>query len=542
MNTLYDVLSQSAEKYPENPLFMTTSRLKKLWELETNVFNYQTVLEIVSKLKEGYASAGYGNGHRIAFLLENRPYIFFHFVALNALGVGIVPINPDYKYEEISYLLDHSEAEAIICIPERLSELREISKKTHLQPPVINFEEVPDRLQSPKLEASSGIPNPENEAALLYTSGTTGRPKGCILTNEFFFTWGKWYLKKGGLVSLREGCERLLQPLPTFHTSALAHVFMGMLFSGGCQIILDRFHPRTWWADAIETGATAFHYMGVMPAMLLNIPPCEEEKNHNMRYGLGGGVDPAYHAAFEERFGCPLLEGWAMTETGGAGAAHEISEPRHVGKRCIGSFPENAEVSIVDEHGAAVTVGEPGELLIRRKGPDPRKGFFSGYLKDEKTTEEAWAGGWFHTGDIMRQEHDGSFYFVDRKKNIIRRSGENIASAEIELIMNKHPMVSGVAVIAAPDKVREEEVLACILLPPNILPEFSTAEEIFNWCFDRMAYFKAPGYIAFLDSLPTTATQKVKKNELKSQVTQNIISSDHCYDFRDKKRRLKNKK
>jgi acyl-CoA synthetase (AMP-forming)/AMP-acid ligase II len=311
---------------------------------------------------------------------------------------------------------------------------------------------------------------------------------------------------------------------------------MGMLFSGGCQIILDRFHPKTWWEDAVETGATMFHYLGVMPAMLLNMPETEAERKHGMRFGLGGGVDPAYHAAFEARFGCPLIEGWAMTETGGAGCIMASCEPRYVGTRCIGRPREELEIRIVDERSGDVPVDQSGELLIRRKGANPKAGFFAAYLKDEEVTEEAWADGWFHTGDIVKRGGEGSLYFVDRKKNIIRRSGENIASAEIELVLRKNPLVREVAVVAAPDEIREEEVMACIVLAPKTNPDESKAQEISDWCFERLAYYKAPGHVVFLDQLPTTSTQKVKKKEL-AQMAQNIMNQNNCFDLRERKKR-----
>lgn len=536
MDTLYDVLKDSARRFPDGPLIMTTERLANLWHMETRVYSYSQALEEVRRLKEGYGAAGLGHGHRVALLLENRPIFFLHYLALNGLGISIVPINPDYRSEETGYLLDHSEAEVVISIPERLVDLRAVSATTQRQPPVIDINDVPDRLREPNSLPRAEPLSLQSEAALLYTSGTTGRPKGCMLTNEYFYGWGKWYLNEGGYVSLKQGTEKLLQPLPTFHTNAIGNSFMGMLFSGGCQIILDRFHPKTWWEDAVETEATLFHYLGVMPAILLNMPETEAERNHGMRFGLGGGLDPAHHAAFEERFGCVLLEGWAMTETGGAGTIMASSEPRNVGTRCIGRPPQDLQIRIVDEQGADRPVGEPGELLIRRKGGNPRAGFFSGYLKDEKATEEAWAGGWFHTGDVIRQGPDGSLHFVDRKKHIIRRSGENIASAEIELILRKNPLVQEVAVVAAPDEIREEEVMACILPSPNASPDRSAAEAIFDWCFERMAYYKAPGYIAFLDQLPTTSTLKVKKANL-SQTAKKIMSEPFCFDLRKKKRR-----
>jgi acyl-CoA synthetase (AMP-forming)/AMP-acid ligase II len=171
---------------------------------------------------------------------------------------------------------------------------------------------------------------------------------------------------------------------------------------------------------------------------------------------------PKLHAGFEARFGFPLVEAWAMTETGSIATIAANQPPRRVGESCLGQPWHEVEIRIVDDAGTD-TGGAPGELLVRRKGDDPRRGFFAGYFKNEAATEEAWAGGWFHTGDIVRQEPDGSVFFVDRKKNVIRRSGENIAAVEVESALMRHPAIAAAAVAAVPDRVRGDEVFALIV-------------------------------------------------------------------------------
>jgi crotonobetaine/carnitine-CoA ligase len=168
----------------------------------------------------------------------------------------------------------------------------------------------------------------------------------------------------------------------------------------------------------------------------------------------------------------------------------------------------------VDDNDKDVVVGTPGELLVRHSAEDPRYGFFSGYLKNEKATEEVWRGGWFHTGDVVKQDASGMLYFVDRKKHIVRRAGENIAAAEIEAVLQAHDAVAQVAVVAAPDELREEEVLACIVTMPDIKGDAALAEVLFERCNAKLAYFKAPGWVLFLDKLPTTGTQKVQKTQI----------------------------
>ena len=180
-----------------------------------------------------------------------------------------------------------------------------------------------------------------------------------------------------------------------------------------------------------------------------------------MRFGFGAGVDPKLHAGFEERFGFPLVEAWAMTETGAGAVICANQLPRRVGESCLGKPGPELDVRIIDADGQASQNG-PGELLVRRKGSDPRRGFFSGYFKNAEATQEAWAEGWFHTGDIVRREADGSMFFVDRKKNVIRRSGENIAAVEVESALMRHPKVLAAAVAAVADPVRGDEVFACL--------------------------------------------------------------------------------
>ncbi len=186
--------------------------------------------------------------------------------------------------------------------------------------------------------------------------------------------------------------------------------------------------------------------------------------------------------------------------------------------------------------GRDVPEGMPGELLVRQAGPDPRAGFFSGYLKDDAATAHAWRGGWFHTGDAVRRGPDGQYHFVDRQRNIIRRAGENIAALEVEASLLDHPAVRQIAVIAAPDALRDEEVMACIVTSPDVLRTLETAISIQDWCLARLAYFKAPGFVAFIDALPTTSTNKVQKTKL-ADFGANPMEAPACFDLRERKKR-----
>jgi hypothetical protein len=230
----------------------------------------------------------------------------------------------------------------------------------------------------------------------------------------------------------------------------------------------------------------------VVPPLLLNQPETPEERGHRVKFGLGAGVEPELHAPFEQRFGFPLVEVWGMTETGRIYADHR--EPRQVTTRAFGRPFGGLEARVVDDGDREVARGGEGELLVRWGGPEgPRHGFFAGYLKNAEATAEAWRGGWFHTGDVARQADDGMLYFVDRKKNIIRRSGENIAAAEIEATLQAHDAVAQVAVLAVPDEIREEEVMACVVPMAGVTPDGALAARLVEWCLERPRVLQGAG-------------------------------------------------
>ena len=213
-------------------------------------------------------------------------------------------------------------------------------------------------------------------------------------------------------------------------------------------------------------------------------------------------------------------------------------EPRHVGQACFGRAEAGVEWRLIGEDGREVPVGEPGELWVRAAGPDPKRGFFSAYLKDPAATAEAWEGGWFHTGDLVCADAHGYMYFVDRRKNVIRRSGENISAVEVESVLAQHPRVAAVAVAPTPDALRGDEVLACIVrreaLPDEDLA--ALAAQIAQHALQQLAYYKAPGYVAFVDALPLTLSQKVQRAQLKS-LAQSLPGQPHCIDTRVMKKR-----
>ena len=255
-----------------------------------------------------------------------------------------------------------------------------------------------------------------------------------------------------------------------------------------------------------------------------------------MRFGLGAGVEPQLHAAFERALRLSAVEVWGMTETGRIYADRPgAAADRPRGPSAV--RPAASKRAWSTSRTATWPPGTEGELLVRWGGPEgPRHGFFAGYLKNPEATDEAWRGGWFHTGDVVRQAADGLLAFVDRKKNIIRRAGENIAAAEVEAMLQAHEAVAQVAVLAVPDEIREEEVMACVVPMAGVTADRRLAEALMDWCRARLAYFKAPGWVLFVASLPTTGTQKVQKTQIFPR-GEDPRRQAGALDLRDRKRR-----
>jgi crotonobetaine/carnitine-CoA ligase len=509
--TLGEAFARAAEIFAAQPLLAAPANPGRSYHSRGWEIDYATAAREVRGLADIYRGAGYGHGHRVALLLENRPEHFIHKLALNSIGASCVPINPDYRAGETAYLIEHAEVDLALAVGDRLAQLEAGLSESRHKAPFAVLEtfgaDLPRAARSPLAAPVTAA----TESSVLYTSGTTGRPKGCILSHGYELASGARYATAGGMVAIREAAERLYNPLPLYHVNAGTVSFLAMMLTGNCQVQPDRFHAQRWWREVAESRATIVHYLGVIVPVLLNAPPAPVEREHRVRFGVGAGVEPQLHAAFEERFGFPLIELWGMTEM--VRVLADNVPPRQVGTRAFGRAVTGIDVRVVDDADRDVPDGTPGEMVVRHSAATPRKHCFSGYLKDEAATEHGWRGGWFHTGDTVWRGADGMLHFVDRKKNIIRRSGENIAAAEIEALLLTHPDVAQAAVLAVEDELRQEEVFACIVLK-GAEPGPASARALFDFCYARLAYFKAPGFIRFVEALPTTGTQKIQKHQI----------------------------
>jgi len=532
MKTLYQAFADVCQRSPDRP-FLAQSALSSGVE-----WGYAQARHEVDALAQAYRAAGWGAGHRVALGLGNHPRHFLHFLALNRLGASVVPLNPDYRSAELQYVLGHAGVALAVCHGEQFRGVCEAAAATPALAAlavVCVGAEGAAALDLPRAAVSAGsdMPDPRRaEAAILFTSGTTGRPKGCVLTNEYVLGAGAWYVGLGGHLRLEHGRDRLLNPLPVFHMNCGMVSFAAVIQSENCLVLPDRFHASNWWEDCVRSRATAIHYLGIMPPALFKQPPGEWESRHQIRFALGAGCDPTLHGPFEQRFGFPLIEVWGMTETGRFIPNH--LEPRHTATRAFGRALPPMQARVVDEHDADVPDGTAGELLVRTEGADPRQGFFSGYLHDDDATDQAWRGGWFHTGDVVVRDAQGLLYFVDRRKDMVRRSGENISSAEVEAVLAVHPAVQRVAVIAVPDALRDEEVMAVVVPAAGFDADAATAQALTRHCLEQLAYYKAPGWVLFRESLPVTPTNKIQKAKLFEAGTEPLTGA---FDTRGLKKR-----
>ncbi|MDU8926873.1 AMP-binding protein [Alisedimentitalea sp. MJ-SS2] len=524
-----DVFQEAVTRWPDQDFLVSLST----GERPMRSLTYAEVAQEVEKYVKALSRAGYGAGQRVAVLVGTCPEHYILKLAVNRLSMSFVPVNPDYRPAELAYLLEDSDAVlAISCAP--YAELMLAGIESAKATPVFAaFETMLNTLPRASRSPQGDNEGSSGEASLLYTSGTTGKPKGCILSHEYELMVGASYPRLGSPVLLSEN-DRVFNPLPAFHINAGVVGFLGAMLVGAAHMQPKRFSAKTWWQDIEESGATIFHYLGVVISVLLADRAAGPEVLGDLRVGLGAGVEPALHVEFEKRFGIPLVEVWGMTEM--CRVISMEDEPRMIETRAFGRAYDGCEVQVWDDQGQDVPRGTPGEMVLRHSEETPRKGFFSGYLNKIEATADAWEGGWFHTGDTVVMDEDGILFFVDRKKNIIRRAGENIAAAEIENVLFEDDRVVNVACVAVPDEVREEEVLAAIVLADGVMPSEETALNIFHQAYEKMAYYKPPGWVLFVDSLPVTGTQKVVKHQI-FEPYEDPRERDGIFDFRALKKR-----
>jgi len=339
--------------------------------------------------------------------------------------------------------------------------------------------------------------------AILYTSGTTGPSKGSLMPHNYAFFMGDIIIRCGEYSE----ADCLYNALPLFHGNAQLLSTMPALMSGARMVLAERFSASGFWPEVKRYGCTEFNYIGGILPILLKAPPQPDDADNPLRLLFGGGCPPDLFDEVERRFGLTILEGYGMSEIG----LPLLNSLKSRKRGTIGKPAFGCQVKLVDDHMMEVGPGRVGEILIR---PEEPYTMLLEYHKMPEKTLEAWGNLWFHTGDYAKRDEEGYYYFVDRKKDALRRRGENISSYEVERIVNSHPAVLESAAVAVKDEMGEDEVLVCVAAKPGASPE---PTELFEHCRGKMAYFMVPRYIRVLTELPKTPTQKVQKAELRAQ-------------------------
>ncbi|MEW6334508.1 MAG: long-chain fatty acid--CoA ligase [Thermodesulfobacteriota bacterium] len=465
---------------------------------------------VTDRIAGGLRRLGIGRGDRAAVLHPNSAQTLIAFFAIIKAGGVAVPINPLYTPREVTYLLNHSESKLLILHEEFASLLNQIKGDLpHLQRGVLRrrTETLEDAITAlagadiaPVRECTPGSDEP---AVIFYTSGTTGSPKGVILTHGNFTFGGPNIAQSYGL---RES-DVTIAALPMVHVFAIASPFFGSLSSGGAVVTVERFKPQTIF-DAIETyRATWFPGVPTMFILLLNALGENRRDLSSLRMGLSGGASLPVEVLrkWEEAFGADVIEVYGLTESTGLVTANPVFGVRKPGS--VGIAVSGVAVRIVDRDGSECPPGAVGELVFR--GPNATRGYFR--LPDE--TREKIRDGWVHTGDHAYRDQDGYFTIVGREKELIISGGYNIYPKEIEEVLHAHISVSEAAVIGVADPVKGEVPKAFIALKPGAA---ASEEDLAEHCRANLAPYKLPK-IAFVQELPKNPTGKIMKKALPRQ-------------------------
>ena len=530
-NTIKDISDLLFKKFKNNILLEDP---RKKHNQSINSYSFNDVSNYVDIYSSYFKKANINRKDRVAIIVGNIPEFFILKVALNYNGISCVPLNYELNISELKYIIEHSKTKHLICKNQYLDKLKDILKDTKVGLSIFNRNKLTLLIESNKIKnKNDNLLKTTDEASLIYTSGTTGRPKGCILSHFYEINAGYSYSLKRGLISIKSSKEKIYNCLPVHHVNSGILSFYAAFLTGNTQIQAKRFSVSSFWKEIKYSNATIFHYLGVMVPLLLKQRKIKEEKNNNLRLGVGAGIEPYFHNIFEKRFKIPMIELWGMTEM--VRCIFDHKKNRKIGKRCFGKPDDSLETRVINSSRKSV-LNEEGELIIRQSKSTPKKGFFDGYFRDKTATNKAWKNNWFHTGDIVKKDKKGYLYFVDRKKNIIRRSGENISAVEIEATLIGLEGIKNVAVCAYPHEIYEEEVLACIILKNNKNKNVKYAKSILNNLNKKLTYFKLPAYIYFTDSLPITSSQKIMKKDLLKKIKEE--KNRNFYDLSELKRKL----
>jgi long-chain acyl-CoA synthetase len=490
---------------------------------------YQQLDGAVTKFASGLEQLGVKKGDHIALLLGNSPYFVIGLYGAMRLGATVIPINPIYTADEIGYIINNGDVKTIIALDlllpliEKLDAvLPNVESYIICDTPKENREDFPlEKLNVyPKLKGfstilGSGVLNfdepaldDDDVAVILYTSGTTGKPKGAMLTHKNLYSNAQ---DVSNYLKMSES-DRVITVLPMFHVFCLTVALNAPLMNGATLLIVPRFSPKDVFQIAKAFEATVFAGVPTMYNFLLQYPEADPVELQSLRLCISGGASMpvALLKNFEQKFNVAISEGYGLSEASPVTCFNPLDRPRKPGS--IGTSIVNVENKVVNEFGEEVPVGEVGELIVR--GPNVMKG----YYKMPEDTAVTIKNGWLYTGDLAMMDEEGYFYIVDRKKDMIIVGGYNVYPREVEEVLYGHSDIVEVAVLGIPDQNLGEAV-KCYVVSKN--PSLTEAD-LLTYCTEHLAKYKIPSSIDFLEELPKNTTGKILRRALKAKVLEEI--------------------
>jgi len=463
------------------------------------------------RIAAGFAGAGVRAGDRVAALLYNTPEFPLVWFGLAKIGAVLVPLNTALKGEILRYELADCAPTGLVVDPrlwapyEPLRAGLGIAREWQTPGPTATPPGVRPFAELLEAEGAPAHPNrPSDPVAILYTSGTTGPPKGVVIPHAKQIATPAEIGRRSRLAP----DSVLFSALPLFHCNAQEMTLLTALLNDLTAAFDERFHASTYWESAARASATHVSLLISMINVLFKQPEKPTDRMHSVRTALTAGATRAIWPDFERRFGLSIVELYGMTE---CGCTTLMNPPDAVRVGSIGTPLGFVEAQVVDDDDRPVGPNVRGELVVRPTAPFT---MFLGYWNKPEKTVEAWRNLWFHTGDFVTRDADGYFYFVDRKKDVIRRRGENLAPYDVESVLNRHPAVFESVVVGVPSPLGEEDVKAFVQLRPGAAAD---ARALFEFCVEQLPFFMVPQRIEFVEEIPKTANQKSQRYVLRER-------------------------
>jgi acyl-CoA synthetase (AMP-forming)/AMP-acid ligase II len=514
--TIREILKGNAGDFPDreglvSPLYRTGQWVRHTWK---------EIDQITDQLAIGLAALGLKKGQKLAFMHRNSAECYYAYLSIHKIGAMFVPINVRLVAREVEYIVGHSDADFIMFGSDFIPLLDQIRGKIRNLKGCVCIEKEGESIPSwavpfTRLLKSHGTPiaiaiNPEDEADLIYTSGTTGRPKGVVLNQANKLACGRMEGAAWGIRRQRYKWPRLQNSFPFFTSTGVSSVMMPWLYYGFTVILEPTFDVIQTLETIQRERSTIYFAAPSMLIFILDHPRLKEFNTSSIRSVIYGGSampEEVIRRLFETWPGVKVYNAYGLTEGGTGGicldAADAMTKHGSIGL----PWPPDQEARILDDRDQDMGVREVGEIVIR--GPNVMRE----YYKDPESTREVLRKGWLHTGDLGYYDEDGYFYYTDRKKDMIVRGGLKVYPLEVENVLYEHHAVKQCAVVAKPHPKLGEDVLALVVL---VKGKHISAEELIDFCSNKLADFKRPREIRFVKSIPTNAMGKVDKKAIRA--------------------------